>query len=236
MSTSTNNESQTQHIAAEQHLAPSQALVQRPTIVDLPVHQDGHLHKNSNAAATVFGITELSERILFYADIHALRSTLPQVSKDIYQTIIGSVKLQRDLHNAPDWSQTKMLPAPIPERMITYKDHKDGKFDHDNAPPVIEAGSEHILNVRFDRDAIAWACSSDRSVNGRFRNMLICQPPVAAVEIFCWSTVDYKPKLEQRRIENKNGVTCGEMFDLVRASSPIGGNSRLTWFFSDRES
>jgi hypothetical protein len=205
----------------------------------LPVVEDQSLPKTPSAASKVFNITELAEMILLKTDIKTLHTAAPQISKDLQQTILGSIKLQRDLHKSPDWSQTKMSPAPLPTNFLTYQaqgSRADGTFDYDNAP-AIEPDSEHHSCVRFGRDAVAWACNPDRNANAAFRDMLVCQPPAVAVEILCWSTrtADYKPKLEQHRVENEHGVTCGQVFDLAELSSPTGGNARLTWFFSDRK-
>jgi hypothetical protein len=231
------DESQTQITAAEQDNAPSQALVLSTLEAALPVIEDQKPPKTPSAASKVFNITELAEMILLKTDIKTLHTTAPQVSKDLQQTILGSLKLQRDLHKSPDWSQTKMSPAPLPTNFLTYQaqgSRADGTFDYDNAP-AIEPDYRHDSCVRFGRDAVAWACNPDRNANAAFRDMLICQPPAVAVEILCWSTqtADYKPKLEQHRVENEDGVTCGQVFDLAERSSPTGGNARLTWFFSD---
>jgi hypothetical protein len=233
------DESQTQIDTTEQHDAPSQAFVLSTLEAALPVNEEQKPHKTPSAASKVFNITELAEMILLKADMTALHTTVPQVSKDLQQTILGSIKLQRDLHKSPDWSQTKMTPAPLPTKFVTdqaWGSHAGGTFDYNNAP-TIEPNYKHHSCVRFDKDAIAWACNPDRKANAAFRSMLVCQPPAVAVEILCWSTQtdDYKPKLEQHRIENEDGVTCGQLFDLAELSSPTGGNARLSWFFSDRE-
>lgn len=99
--------------------------------------------------------------------------------------------------------------------------------------PLTSRQDPHTM--RFAIDATSWACNPIRSTNAAFRNMLICQPPVVAVEIFCWSSINYQPKLEGNRVENEGGVTCGQLFDLVRKACPIGGNAKLVWFFSGRE-
>jgi hypothetical protein len=231
------DESQTQIDTTEQHNAPSQAFVLSTLEAALPANEDPKPLKTPSAASKVFNITELAEMILLKTDLTTLHTTAPQVSKDLQQTILGSVKLQRHLHKSPDWSQTKMSPAPLPQKFVTYTlwgSCKDGSFDSENAP-TIEPNSQHILNLRFDTSAIAWACKPDRKANGVLRDMLICQPPVVAVEIYCWSAPAHKIQVEQHRIENENGVTCGQLFDLVQASEPIGGNVRLTWSFSDHK-
>jgi hypothetical protein len=231
------DESQTQVDTTEQDNATIQALVLSTLAAALPVIEDQKLPKTLSAASKVFNITELAEMILLKTDIKTLHTTAPQIFKDLQLTILGSIKLQRDLHKSPDWSQTKMSPAPLPTNFLTYKaqgSRADGTFDYDNAP-AIEPDYKHHSCVRFGRDAVAWACNPDRNANAAFRDMLVCQPPAVAVEILCWSTLtaDYKPKLEQHRVENEDGVTCGQVFDLAELSSPTGGNARLTWFFSD---
>lgn len=195
-------------------------------------HQDGY-----NAAAKVFGITELLEQILLQADDHALRTTLPKVSRGFQQTILGSIKLQRRLHSAPDWTQPRLLPAPIPASMLSLKARKDSTSDEAQTTPIDHCSEvpQQVFDARFDRDALAWVCNLSSSTNGAFRNMLICQPPVTAVEIYCWSnTVDYRAKLVEKHIESESGVTCGQVWDLIKVSEPIGGIAKLTWLFERR--
>ena len=204
--------------------------------LDSAKHRDQHHQDGSKAATKVFGIPELLEQILLEVDDqHALRTTLTQVSKTFQQTILGSIKLQRTLHAAPDWTRPKLCPAPIPSRILAFPAHKDKTFDHATAPTIKAHNRLHNFNLSFDRDALAWASDPASTTNGPFRNMLISQPPPVFFEIYCWSnTADYRASNVQTRIMNADGITCGQMFDLVRAADPIGGNVRATLWFGSK--
>lgn len=185
-----------------------------------------------NKAAQVFATTELMEMILLNAHHRPLRSTLQQVSHRLRDTIRGSPRLQRNLHYTPDWKRTTICPAPIRASMLNYIESVQdtaGNFLYDCEPEV----TDRNFILRFARDAIAWACNKDRSANSTFRSMLVCQPPPVAVEIFCWTEGEDPSKLKnvKRRIENVNGIRVGELFDLVQASAPIGGNTRMRYTF-----
>lgn len=233
MAASTEAQSKTMSDADERLV---QILTRHIQHLDSVNHSGQHHQDSPNAAARVFGIPELLEQILLEAnDPHALRTTLPLVSKTFQQTILGSIKLQRTRHGAPDWTHPTLLPAPIPTRMLAFPAHKDYTFGYANAPTINAHNRLHILNLRFDRDALAWASDRASTTNGPFRAMFVSQPPPVFLEIFCWSnTADYKARVVETRVMNAGGVTCGQMFDLVRAAEPIGGNVRASLWFGSK--
>lgn len=185
-----------------------------------------------NKAAQVFATTELMEMILLNANHRPLRSNLQQVSKRFRDTIHGSPKIQRCLYYTPEWNRATFCPAPIPTNMLNYIEYVQdaaGNFLYNCAPEVTDS---KVFILRSDRDAIAWACDEDRTANSTFRNMLVCQPPPVAVEVFCWTTGEktLKPKNVQRRIASADGIRIGELFDLVKDIAPIG-QARATYTF-----
>jgi hypothetical protein len=225
------DESRTQPDRARKYQQISHDLSQNSLDVD-PVDRDDQQPSNdSSAAAKVLGTTELLELIFLEPDQRSLRTTLPRVCKAFQQTILGSTKLQRSLHNKPNWKQTKFSPAPIPPSAMAFTTHRNGLFDHDTAP-AIHPSSRHRFNMRFNPEAVAWAANPYSTTNAAFRNMLVCQPPVVAVEIFCFASVCGWPKLEHNRVENGEGVTCGELFDLVRVSAPVKGDAQIGLVFA----
>jgi hypothetical protein len=219
MSTSTTKESQTQQHATDK----SQDLVSRPMNVEL-VSQGDEPQLNKSATAKVFGITELLEMILIETDQHSLHTALPRVSKDFALPILGSTKLQRSLHKVPDWKHTKMCPAPLPPSVTAFTAHKNGLYDH-NTSPVIEPGARHRINVRFNEGFITWACDPYSTTNAAFRGMLICQPPVVAVEVSCFSAVNYLPKLVEIlfkvNVKDYRGKFAGVMNHTIYAHKVV---------------
>jgi len=236
MSTSILNESPTKYYPIENHQQASHRLVQRSLDINAASRVNRQHSSKLSAMAKVFETQELLEMILAQAHPRLLHIVLQQVTKNFQQTILTSIKLQRNSHYLPDWMRTKMYPAPLPPSMVTFKSRKDGRlFDYDTAP-TIEPNTSHMISVCFNKDAVSSACSPYVTANSPLRTMLICQPPVVAVKIFCQSMIDYAPRFVGSRIENANGVTCGQLFDLVERLSPIGRIAWLEWSFSDRTS
>lgn len=236
MSTFTLNKSPTKYDSPENHQQISHKPVQRSLNIDPTRHANQQHSSKPSAMAKAFETTELLEMILVQAHPRLLHIVLQQVSKNFQQTILASINLQRNLHYLPDWKRTKMYPAPLPPSIVTFRAHKDGRvFDYDTAP-TIEPNTSHMINVHFNKDAVSSACSPYVTANSSLRTMLICQPPVVVVKIFCQSIIDSAPRFVGSRIENANGVTCGQLFDLVERLSPIGRIAWLEWSFSDRTS
>jgi hypothetical protein len=181
----------------------------------------------STTASQVFNTTELAEMILLHADPRELRTTLPRVSKQLRDVITGSVQLQRRLHNPkhPLWSHPTISPAPISTDMLSWTSscHEDGRFPYENPPQV---SGVYQSDAHFEPKGLDWACDTTSTTNTSFREMLICQPPVVAIETFCCSQADYRPKFG--RIKNPNGITCGELFDHVKAQAPTAGQISLS--------
>jgi hypothetical protein len=181
----------------------------------------------STTASQVFNTTELAEMILLHADPRELRTTLPRVSKQLRDVITGSVQLQRRLHNPkhPLWSHPTISPAPISTDMLSWTSscHEDGRFPYENPPQV---SGVYQSDAHFEPKGLDWACDTTSTTNTSFREMLICQPPVVAIETFCCSQADCRPKFG--RIENPNGITCGELFDHVKAQAPTAGQISLS--------
>jgi hypothetical protein len=184
----------------------------------------------STTASQVFNTTELAEMILLHADPRELRTTLPRVSKQLRDVITGSVQLQRRLHNPkhPLWSHPTISPAPISTDMLSWTSscHEDGRFPYENPPQV---SGVYQSDAHFEPKGLDWACDTTSTTNTSFREMLICQPPVVAIETFCCSQADCRPKFG--RIENPNGITCGELFDHVKAQAPTAGQISLSLCF-----
>jgi len=236
MSASILNESPTRYDSTENHQQVSHELDQRSLNTDSASHVNQQHSSKPSAMAKVFETRELLETILVQAHPRLLHIVLQQVCKNFQQTILGSINLQRNSHYLPDWKRTKMYPVPLPPSMVTWRARKDGRlFDYDTAP-TIEPNTSHMISVCFNRDAVSSACSPYVTANSPLRTMLICQPPVVAVKIFCQSIIDSVPRFVGSRIDNANGVTCGQLFDLVERLSPIGRIAWLEWSFSDRTS
>jgi len=184
----------------------------------------------STTASQVFNTTELAEMILLHAESRELRTTLPRVSKQIRDVITGSVQLQRRLHNPkhPLWDHPTICPAPISTTMLSWEAsfHKDGRFPYENPPQVT---GEYERSVHFEAKGLDWACDTTSTTNQAFREMLVCQPPAVRIITFCWSQA--KPGPEIAHIENPDGITCGELFDHIKAQAPSAGQISLTFCF-----
>jgi len=195
---------------------------------------------DANLASQVFNVVELAEMILLQADNHQLLFTLPQVSKHFRDIIAGSVRLQRYLHNPnhPRWADTTMCPAPISTTFLRWTAHicEDGSFPYDNPPQIPTNGSKYEHSVHFEAKGLDWACDSTSTTNHPFRGMLICQPPPVAIDTICFSIVDWRPRSMIARIENANGITCGELFDHVKSQKPLAGQINLGFTFRHADS
>jgi hypothetical protein len=66
--------------------------------------------------------------------------------------------------------------------------------------------------------------------------MLVCQPPTIAIDTMCFSQTNYRPCPRMGRIENPNGITCGELFDYVKAQAPVAGQISLSLIFRPADS
>jgi hypothetical protein len=184
----------------------------------------------STTASQVFNTTELAEMILLHADSRELRTTLPRVSKQIRDVITGSVQLQRRLHNPkhPLWDHPTICPAPISTTMLSWTAdfHGDGRFPYEDPPQV---SSTYQREVNFEAKGLDWACDTTSTTNQAFREMLVCQPPAVRIETLCWSQAKNRPDFGH--IEDPNGITCGELFDHVKAQAPSAGQIGLTFSF-----
>lgn len=193
----------------------------------------------STTASQVFNITELAEMILLHADPHELQITLPRVLKQFRNVIIASVKLQRRLHNAdhPDWARETMCLVPLSTSTIMWSPYLRGenpKFPYENPPVIPHDGSTYQRNVHFDSGRLNWVCDTTSTDNRLFRSMLICQPPAIAIDSICFSNKSKRTKFG--RIENSNGITCGELFDHVKhEAAPVWGQIHLGFSFRQAE-
>jgi hypothetical protein len=191
----------------------------------------------STTASQVFNITELAEAILLHADNLQLQTTLLRVSKQIRDVITGSVKLQRRLHNPkhPRWDHPTISPAPISTTMLsrTTSCFEDGRFPHEDQPEVPPQWltNSYQRHVHFEAKGLDWACDTTSTDSQPFRSMLFCQPPIIAVNTMCFSQTNYRPCPKMGRIENPNGITCGELFDHVKAQAPVAGQISLSLIF-----
>jgi hypothetical protein len=187
---------------------------------------------DSTTASQVFDIIELAEMILLHADPHQLQSSLPRVSKQIRDVITGSVKLQRRLHNPkhPLWTHPTIYLAPISATILSWTTscHEDGRFQHEDPPKVPCA---YQRNMHFEAKGLEWACDTTSTTNHSFREILVCQPPTVAIDTMCFSQTDYRPFPRFGRIENPNGVTCGELVDHVKWLAPVAGQISLSFCF-----
>jgi hypothetical protein len=188
----------------------------------------------STTASQVFNITELAESILIHADDLQLQTTLPRVSKQIRNVIAGSVKLQRRIHNPkhPLWDHPTISPAPISTAILSWTTsyHEDGRFPHED-PPQVPSNCTYQRHVHFEAKGLDWACDKTSTDSQPFRSMLVCQPPIIAVDTMCFSQTNYRPCPKMGRIENPNGITCGELFDHVKAQAPVAGQISLSLIF-----
>jgi hypothetical protein len=194
----------------------------------------------SNSGSQVFNITELAEMILLHADPHQLQASLPRVSKQIRDVITGSVKLQRYLHSPyhPLWNHPTVCPVSLSTAMLSWSTslHEDSNFPHDDPPQVPSDGSAYQRNVHFEAKGLDWACDTTSTTSHSFRSMLICQPPTIAIDTTCFSQVNYRPRPKMARIENPNGITCGELFDHVKSQAPVAGQISLSFTFRHADS
>ena len=55
---------------------------------------------------------------------------------------------------------------------------------HRSVAPTIEPNIRYTVDLLFNKDAVAWAHKPYTRAKSPFRIMLICQPPVVAVEMF----------------------------------------------------
>lgn len=194
---------------------------------------------DTTTAAQVFNITELAEAILLHADDHQLQTTLPRVSKQIRNVITGSVKLQRRLHNPkhPLWDHPTVSPAPISTTTLSWTTscHEDGRFPHED-PPQVPSSCAYQRHMHFEAKGLDWACDTTSTDNHPFRSMLVCQPPTIAIDTMCFSQTNYRPCPRMGRIENPNGITCGELFDYVKTQAPVAGQISLSLIFRPADS
>lgn len=189
----------------------------------------------SNTASQVFNITELAEAILLHADDHQLQTTLPESrSKSAMsspdQRSYSAAFTTPNTHSGttrPSLQPPSRPPCSAGQPLAT----KMAGFPHEDPPQVPSNCSWYQRHVHFEAKGLDWACDTTSTDSQSFRSMLVCQPPIIAIETLCFSQVDYRPCPKIDRIENVSGITCGELFDHVKAQAPVAGQASLSLFF-----
>lgn len=161
-------------------------------------------------ARRVFGTPELLEKIVLVSQTRTVFDSM-RVSKDFFNTIEGSLKLQRKVGLMAD-----------PEAHISFKakvffDDASGLNFEMHSEPHIDTDYGAVvkleLNVTACQDVVA-------NPGARLRSVLLTQPPIKHLDVSvscCGSGSPYTScrTLLTMSVQNETGVTVGEVRDKV---------------------
>ncbi|SMR55671.1 unnamed protein product [Zymoseptoria tritici ST99CH_1E4] len=154
----------------------------------------------SAAFLKFFSTPELCEKALLYRQPEHLINA-KQVSHEINNTIIGSIKLQRALFRKPDHRLVtgQAVERDIPERNVSTRELKAIRAARSIHPgPLLRANPWLFLSAYGQRQA-GLLCISNlmrelirngTAVEPFLGNMFITQPPIEHVEVECY----YRPR------------------------------------------